>query len=87
MSPTTLAQAIPEKIRNAIYFVLSILFTVELALDAFDYGLIPMKPQAAAFSVLGALGFAMASANTNISTPPLPPPNGGVPENFPGEFQ
>jgi hypothetical protein len=86
MSPTTLAQAIPEKIRNGIYFVLSILFTVELALDAFDYGLIAMRPQAAAFSVLGALGFAMASANTNVSPRPIPPSTGGVPENFPGEF-
>jgi Mg2+/citrate symporter len=87
MRPTTLAQAIPENIRNIIYFVLSVLFTVELALDAFDYGLIPMKPQAAAFSVLGALGFAMASANTNVTpTPVPPPPPGDMPENYPGEF-
>lgn len=58
-----LAQSIPAKVRQVIYSVLCTLFTIEVTLDAFGYGLVPERPQAAAFAVCGALGFGLASAN------------------------
>lgn len=68
MTPFQLATAIPTQVRKVIYGVLATVFTVEVALDAFDYGLIPSKPQAAIFAVLGALGFGMALPNTPTPT-------------------
>lgn len=67
MTPVNLAQAIPVKVRNVIYSVLAAAFAVEAALDMFGYGLVDEQPQAAAFAVLGALGFGIAQANTNSS--------------------
>jgi hypothetical protein len=70
MTPVSLAQAIPVKIRNIIYSVLAAAFAVEAALDLFGYGLVNEQPQAAAFAVLGALGFSIAQANTNTGGTP-----------------
>ena len=85
MTPVSLAQAIPPKVRGLIYTVLSTVFTIELALDGFGYGLIPAQPQAAAFAVLGALGFGMAATNVNATTRPPPQPHVGVAPAFPDD--
>ena len=79
----TLAQAIPPKWRTVIYSTIATLVAVETALDGFDYGLIPERPQSALLAVLVVLGFGVAVGN--VSTP-LPPPPPQAPENYPGEF-
>ena len=55
---------IPANIRALIYSVIGFCFTVESTLDAFEYGIVPERPQAAAMAVLAALGFGLARYKT-----------------------
>ena len=76
----TLAQSIPPRIRQIIYSVLAIIVALEAIFD-----LVPAGWENKILSALTVLGFGVAFGN--VSTPPPPPPaNGGVPEQFPGEF-
>lgn len=59
-----LATRIPPRVRAWIYTIVGTVITVESTLDAFDYGVIPAKPTAAAVAVLAALGFTIARSNT-----------------------
>lgn len=55
---------IPANIRALIYSVIGFCFTVESTLDAFEYGIVPARPQAAVMAVLAALGFGLARYKT-----------------------
>lgn len=59
-----LRDLIPARARKAIYNVLAAVFGVELALDLVGWGVIPADVQGKIVIVAGALGFALASANT-----------------------
>ena len=61
---TFLRDLIPTRARKVIYDVLAAVFGVELALDLVGWGLIPSDLQAKLVIVAGALGFALAGANT-----------------------
>jgi hypothetical protein len=75
-----LAQMIPAKYRTAIYSILGTLVGLEAIFD-----LIPAGWESKILATLVVLGFGTAALN--VSSPsPLPPPNGGVPEQYPGEF-
>lgn len=63
----TLAQRIPVKVRKAIYDTLATAFGVELALDLVGWGFVEAELQGKIVIVAGALGFAIAGANTNKS--------------------
>jgi hypothetical protein len=77
-----LAQMIPAKYRTAIYSILGTLVGLEAIFDV-----VPAGWESKILATLVVLGFGTAALN--VSTPaPLPPSaNGGVPEQYPGEFQ
>lgn len=62
-----LIDRIPANARALIYSILGFCFTVESTLDAFEYGIVPARPQAAAMAVLAALGFGLARYKTPVS--------------------
>lgn len=68
MNPITLAQAIPQNIRAAIYSILATLYAIELVLDAGGYGLIPEDAQTVVLGILGVLGFGLARVNTSTTS-------------------
>ena len=79
----TIAGFLPPKIRATVYTVLATLILLSQVWDV-----IPDKWDGKVLATLSILGFGMAAVNA--TPPPLPPPppdNGGVPENYPGEFQ
>lgn len=55
---------IPAPARKAIYTVVAAVATVEAALDAVGWGVIPDAIQAKALFVASALGFTLAASNT-----------------------
>lgn len=65
MTPISLAQAIPSRVRAVLYSILVSLFAIELVLDASDVGLVPAKAQEVVVGILGVLGFGLARANTS----------------------
>ena len=70
MNPITVAQMIPEKVRQAIYAVLPTLVALELLFD-----LIPAGVETKIVGVLVILGFGTAFANTpKFLPPPTTPP-------------
>jgi hypothetical protein len=78
----TLAQSIPPRIRQVIYSVLATIVALEAIFDV-----VPDEWQGKILSALTVLGFGVAFGNVSTPPTPLPPPSGGVPEQFPGEFQ
>jgi hypothetical protein len=56
---------IPARWRKVVYTVLAAVSSVELALDAVGWGLVPAEMQGKALIVLSALGFTLAAGNTN----------------------
>ena len=80
MTPVTLAQAIPLKVRQVIYSVLATLVGLELVLDVVHAGV-----ESKIMGVLIVLGFGTALSNTATpKQPPLPaevPPGVDVPTN------
>ena len=56
---------LPAPVRKVIYTVLAAASTVELALDAVGWGFVPADVQGKVLVVLSALGFTLASANTD----------------------
>jgi hypothetical protein len=75
----TLAQSVPPKWRTFIYSTLATVVGLEAVLDV-----VPAGIESKALAVLVVLGFGVAVGN--VSTPLPPPPAGGVPEQYPGEF-
>ena len=67
MNPITVAQMIPEKIRQAIYAVLPTLVALELLFDV-----IPAGVETKVVGVLVILGFGTAFANTPRFVQPAP---------------
>lgn len=59
-----LRDLLPAPVRAVIYHTLTVVFALELALDLVGWGLIPTDLQAKLVIVAGALGFALAGANT-----------------------
>lgn len=55
---------IPARARKIIYTVLAAVSSVELALDAVGWGVIPAVTQGKVLVVLSALGFTLAAGNT-----------------------
>ena len=55
---------IPAPARKVIYTVLAAAASVELALDAVGWGLVPPVTQGKVLVVLAALGFSLAAGNT-----------------------
>lgn len=74
MNPVTLAQAIPVKVRTAIYSILPTLVALELLFDWIDSDI-----EAKVFGVITILGFGTALSNTPPAVakwgPPVPPPD------------
>lgn len=60
MTPVTLAQAIPAKLRKVVYSLLATAYGIELVLD-----FIPPGIEAKVLGVLAVLGFGVAAANTD----------------------
>lgn len=58
-----LIDKIPPSVREWIYGILGLAFTVESTLDAFEAGVIEPRPQGIAIAVLSALGFGLAFRN------------------------
>ena len=79
-----IASWLPPKVRATVYTILATLILLEQVWD-----LLPDAWDGKVVASLSILGFGMAAVNATPSpTPPLPPPdNGGVPEQFEGEFQ
>jgi hypothetical protein len=78
-----IAAFLPPKIRATVYTVLATLILLEAVWD-----LLPQPFEGRLLASLSILGFGMAAVNaTPTPTPQRPPDNGGVPENFEGEFQ
>lgn len=67
MSPVTLAQLLPEKVRQVIYAVLPTLVALELLFD-----FIPEGIETKVVGVLVILGFGVAFSNTPSFTRPQP---------------
>lgn len=65
---------IPASVREWIYGILGLAFTVESTLDAFEAGVIEPRPQGIAIAVLSALGFGLAFRHVPDVGDPLPPP-------------
>lgn len=65
---TTLAQAIPEKVRKVIYSLLATVIGLEVVLD-----FVPAGIESKILGVLVVLGFGTAIANTPSSTVPAYP--------------
>lgn len=59
-----LRDLIPAPIRKVIYVTLAAVSSVELALDAVGWGLVPAVTQGKVLVVLSALGFTLAAGNT-----------------------
>lgn len=55
---------IPAPARKIIYTVLAAVSSIELALDAVGWGVIPAVTQGKVLVVLSALGFTLAAGNT-----------------------
>lgn len=62
---TFLRDLLPARARKAVYNVLGSLMGCELALDLVGWGVVPTELQSKIVIVAGALGFALAGANTN----------------------
>ena len=77
-----IAGYLPPKIRATVYTVLATLILLEAVWD-----LLPQPFEGKVLASLSVLGFGMAAINATPAPLPPPPPNGGVPEQFPGEFQ
>lgn len=77
----TVASFIPPAWRTAIYSVLGALILLEQVWD-----IVPEPFEGKLLATLSVLGFAMAGVNALPDKPLPPPPAGGVPEQFPGEF-
>jgi len=60
MTPVKLAQAIPPKVRHAVYSILATLYGFELVLD-----MIPPGVEAKVLGILAVLGFGVAASNTD----------------------
>ena len=58
---------IPAPARKVIYTVLAAMSSVELALDAVGWGLVPADVQGKVLVVLAALGFSLAAGNTGTA--------------------
>lgn len=56
---------IPATYRRLIYTALAAAASIELALDAAGWGLVPPVTQGKVLVVLAALGFSLAAGNTN----------------------
>lgn len=61
---TFLRDLIPARWRKWVYNVLAAAYGLELALDLAGWGVVPTDVQAKIVIVAGALGFALAGANT-----------------------
>lgn len=59
IAATTLAQAVPEKVRHFIYSVLAVLIPLEALVDV-----IPSDAERVVMLLIGLLGFGMAASNT-----------------------
>lgn len=64
---TFLRDLLPAPVRKVIYNVAASLFGIELALDLAGWGVVPTDVQAKIVVVAGALGFALAGANTKAA--------------------
>lgn len=62
----SLVDRIPANVRALIYSLFGFLITVESTLDAFEYGVVPERPQAAVIAVMAALGFGLARYKTPV---------------------
>lgn len=60
-----LQDLIPAPARKIIYTALAAVSSVELALDAVGWGVVPAEVQGKVLVVLSALGFTLAAGNTN----------------------
>ena len=70
-----LLDKVPPLVREWIYGLLGLAFTVESTLDALDAGFIDTRPQGIIIAVCSALGFGLAFNHvTPASLPPPPPP-------------
>lgn len=59
-----LRDLIPAPARKILYAVLAAVSSIELALDAVGWGLVPADTQGKILAVFSALGFTLAAGNT-----------------------
>jgi hypothetical protein len=78
----SIASYLPPKIRAAVYSVLAAVILLQQI-----WHIIPERYDGKIIASLSVLGFSMAAVNATPSPELPPPPAGGVPEDFPGEFQ
>lgn len=74
--------SIPLSVRRTLYGVFGLVVVLEGVFDA-----LPEDWSLKLIALWGVFNSLMALANSSTTPLPPPPPNGGVPENFPNEFQ
>lgn len=73
--------SIPLQVRRTLYGLFGLVIVLEGIFDV-----MPEDWSLKLIALWGVFNSLMALANSATPTP-LPPPNGGIPEQFPGEFQ